>query len=95
MMLDRKTAAPVPAPMSASTMISRTRAGSHRSIRWMSSPSCIGARTAPSIPVAWATGEPIRFGAPGVIHGRMCATSASSVRWLCSTPFGSLVVPDV
>ena len=47
------------------------------------------------MPVAWVTGEPIRFGDPGVIHERMCTNSASSVRWLCITPFGSLVVPEV
>ncbi len=47
------------------------------------------------MPVAWVTGEPMRFGVPGVIHGRMCTSSASSVRWLCITPLGSLVVPDV
>ena len=31
----------------------------------------------------------------GEIHARMCKSSASRVRWLCITPFGSLVVPDV
>ena len=25
------------------------------------------------MPVAWVTGEPMRFGEPGVIHGAMCA----------------------
>ena len=94
-MLARNTDAPVPAPMSARSMISSARAGSHRSMRWMSWPSSIGANTAPSIPVACVTGEPIRFGAPGVIHARMCSNSASSVRWVCITPFGLLVVPDV
>ena len=95
MMLARNTEAPVPAPMSASSMISSTRSGSQRSITCTGSPRVIGASTAPSIPVAWVIGEPIRFGAPGVIQPRMCSTSASSVRWLCITPFGSLVVPDV
>ena len=47
------------------------------------------------MPVACVTGDPMRLGAPGVIHGRMCPVSASSVRWLCITPFGSLVVPEV
>ena len=47
------------------------------------------------MPVAWVTGEPIRFGDSGVIHVRMCSSSASKVRCVCITPFGSLVVPDV
>ena len=68
MMLARNTDAPVPAPMPASSMMSSARAGSHRSMRWMSWPTCIGPRTAPSMPVAWVTGEPIRFGDSGVIH---------------------------
>ena len=47
------------------------------------------------MPVAWVTGEPMRMGDPGVIQPRMCPTSARRVRWLCITPLGSLVVPDV
>ena len=94
-MLARNTDAPVPAPTSASSMTSSTRVGSQRSIRWMAWPCSMGASTAPNMPVAWVTGDPIRFGDPGVIHARMCSSSASSVRWVCITPLGSLVVPDV
>ena len=96
--LDRKNGDPLPAARSASAIARSTSPGSQTSMKWIGNCHTSGESSPPSIPVAWLTGEPTRFGRSVGGHARsisLIRTSASAERCECTTPFGFAVVPEV